>query len=152
MPAANYSTFYRVLIFMGAALVIYSCAVDVPVGLKTRNWPATEATITAFKLITEDGAGPDGNQKRTFVRIDFAYNVKGQDFQGRWEPRKAFGMWGMPGSLRDSHPKGNALTIYYSPENPKSFAIQRGITWTTIGTIVAGIGLIAFGLYQSRKS
>lgn len=140
----------RIAILVGVGMIVYGCWVDIPQGIRNRNWPVAPGEVTRARIVTEDTGTPHGGQA-TFARIDFSYDVAGKNYRGKWEPRKNLAMWGMPGSIIEKYPPGTALAVYYSPADPQVFVMERGITWATILALVAGGALAAFGGYKEWR-
>ena len=123
-------------------------------GLASRDWLRTDGVITAASVYAQTGvSGPDSITPDTYgAKISYDYKVAGVTYTGT---RVGFG--DLVGSEKRAqaivshYQPGTTVSVFYSPKNPKSAVLERGVfggTWIGFGV---GIAMMTVGLWSFFK-
>ncbi len=95
-------------------------------GLRNRSWPRVDAVITA-STVEEEGFDPVSYR----LSITYRYTVNGQSYVGHniFDGLEANYSWKWVADMaRDRYAIGLSVDAYYSPSNPASAVLKRGLS------------------------
>ncbi len=136
-----------VLLVVGAIFLIYGI-IELDRASAMRDWPAIQGEVYSARVVEELDTGVDDSTWRVYrPEIRYSFILDGTEYAGA---RRSLGE---PAASWRSHaetvvaryPVGQAVTVYYNPENPRDSIIERQTAkgWATffivIGVVV-GIG------------
>lgn len=129
-PKLIYRIFAVPFILLGA-IVLYIGGANLVRGLSSQNWPQTDGVITAAS-IKKQFVNADSPDTYT-ARISYDYKVAGVAYTSA---RICFGgPWGSSDkadaqSIVSHFQPGMTVSVFYSPQDPGSAVLERGINGT----------------------
>jgi hypothetical protein len=118
-------------------------------GRRSRTWPSVQGTITTSRVEKASLSG-GSNSNTPILLLTYSYDVNGKAYTGQ---RIAFAPsgWFSLGSARQLHtkyPKGDQVTVFYSPAEPSLSTLVVGVPghlWTffLIVSMFAFLGLVS---------
>ena len=98
------------------------------------NWPTVTGEITAVST------GRRSGRRKSSPHVKFAWSVDGVDYSGGRYTYRQLGH--MKGSFR-SYSRGQAVTVYYKPDNPKIAVLRPGLAMRDY----AIVGVATFAIF-----
>ncbi len=161
-PAYSINNMLFIPLIIGLVLVFFGVRF-ILLAQQTRDWQKTEATVTKINLIETRSSSNSTTSKQTTFEVSalYQYQVHGQHYQSekysygdgaiiksRLKNRFIAQQW------LDNSPyqKGNKISIYYDPKDPKTAVIETGANiWTFIPLIVGLFFIVIFGLILRNR-
>lgn len=161
-PAPTKKLMLSIPLIIGVVLIVFGSQF-ILLAQQTKDWQKTQATLTQINLIeTRSSSNSTTSKQTTFeVSVVYQYQVQDQNYQSdkysygdgstvksRLKNRSTAQLW------LDNSPyhKGNKISIYYNPQDPKVAVIKTGANiWTYIPLIVGLLITVIFGLIFRNK-
>ncbi|MCL2347009.1 MAG: DUF3592 domain-containing protein [Planctomycetaceae bacterium] len=114
-------------------------------GNESLSWPTCTGTVVASEVITHPGDSGGGKHSSPSPpsytpEITYSYTVSGQQHTSR---RYAYGNWSFSKyseaqKIVNDYPPHSEVTVYYSPDNPKTSVLVPGVQSAAYGFCIFG--------------
>lgn len=127
---------------IGGILIFLTAIYAMKMGKQSLTWPATEARVIKKGIMTSTGTG--GSVVSSRYEVTYEYEVNGQKFLSN---RTSFRPAVIPTYKDKARFEGvQTLTVYYSPENPETSVIDRGVDFSNYLAFPASVLFVGAGI------
>lgn len=131
------STLARFLLPVGLIATIFGVAVLI-ISIQNSNYKEVEAKVTKVELEQEAYTDTDGNHQDETYTVYVSYTVDGTNYNSEL-------------SGLGKYKKGDKMTIYYNPKNPKQITQTKSLIVPII-IIVAGVVAFIVGIVDAKNT
>lgn len=122
---------------VGAGVSVYGSVVLQNAAV-SKTWPTASGRILLAQVDTDT----DEDGTTYSADVSYEYFINDQRYQ---DDTVSFGEYGSGNpkhaqEIVDRYPVGQAVTVYYDPEQPKTAVLEPGVTWSSY--LMLGIGLL----------
>ncbi|MCB1138381.1 MAG: DUF3592 domain-containing protein [Leptospiraceae bacterium] len=128
------------ILLLGSAFFLYRSVFTINDGLASKNWPSTEGTIIEARLEQVRNTGGTTSEK-TIAHFFYEYSVNGEQYSS--SRLNFFSISGDPVTAAKSHEPGQAVVVYFDPENPDKSVLEPGLPGIFVW-LAFGFGLLLF--------
>lgn len=127
----------RFFIPVGIILIVFSILVFMSVD-KSKNYIKTDAVVTKTELYEEAYTDEEGNYNEATYNVFVKYTVDGTEYEEEY-------------GISTGYKKGDKVTIYYNPKNPKQITGSKNVILPII-ILSVGIAFLIGGIVSIIRS
>ena len=124
-------------------------------GAASSKWPSIEGTVKKCEPVRSSSMKKNSTAVVYHAKVYYAFSIDGRTYTGNrysyGEPTQ--GSYSSAERARRQFPEGDAIKVYYDPDDPRESVLQAGINWSKsvgwmfVGTILVGItSLVAWAI------
>ena len=128
------------ILLIGSAFFLYKSFFTVQDGFASRSWPSTQGTVMEARLEQVRSTGGTTSEK-TIAHFFYEYSVNGEQYSS--SRLNFFSISGDPVTAAKNHEPGQAVIVYYDPDNPDKSVLEPGLPGIFVW-LAFGFGLLLF--------
>lgn len=128
------------ILLLGSAFFLYKSVFTINDGFASKNWPNTEGTVIESRLEQVRTTGGTTSEK-IIGHFFYEYSVDGDQYSS--SRLNFFSISGDPVTAAKNHEPGQAVTVYYDPDNPDKSVLEPGLPGVFVW-LAFGFGLLLF--------